>query len=145
MKRIMFAAPLLLLPAASTLPIQPGKWQTTVTIVDVQMPGAPPAIAAAMRGRPQVVTACVSPEQAAAGPRTVMQASKGKCHYASFDASGGRLHSVMQCTMGNGQMTVTSDGTYSATGIELSGATTMTGKMAMTMKTRTSGKRLGGC
>lgn len=146
MKRIMFAAPLLLLlPAASTLPIQPGKWQTTVTILDVRMPNAPPAIAAAMRGRPQIFTSCVTPAQAAAGPRSVMEASKGKCRYTSFDATGGQLHGVLQCAMGGGQMTVTSNGTYSATGIDVDGRTTTTGRMSMTMRTHTRGRRVGGC
>ncbi|MDB5705354.1 MAG: hypothetical protein JWN66_2470 [Sphingomonas bacterium] len=147
MKRLLAAAALLLLPAASgSLPIQPGKWQTIVTILDVQMPSAPPGVRAGMRGRPpQIVTACVTPQQAAAGPQAVLAASKGKCRYTSFNASGGRLNAVMQCGFATGAMTVTSTGAYSATTLDLNGSSVMSGKMQMTMKTHTIGRRLGPC
>jgi hypothetical protein len=64
----LIATPLLLLPAASALPIQPRKWQTVVTIADMQIPDAAPGTAAAMRAHPTTVTACVTPQQAADGP-----------------------------------------------------------------------------
>ncbi|MES1974124.1 MAG: DUF3617 domain-containing protein [Pseudomonadota bacterium] len=147
MHRFLAAAPLLLLPAASgTLPIQPGKWQTTVTILDVQMPSAPPGVSAGIRGQPpQVATACVTPQQAAAGPRTVLQASRGKCQYTNFSAIGGRLNAVMTCGFASGAMTVTSNGTYTATSLDLNGTSVMSGKMRMTMRTHTIGRRIGGC
>lgn len=147
MNRFLAAAPLLLLLAASgSLPIQPGKWQTTVTILDVQMEGGPPGVAAGMRGQPpQVATACVTPQQAANGPRSVMEASKGKCQYTSFNASGGRLTGVMACTFGSGGMTVTSNGTYTATSLDISGTSVMTGRMRMTTRTHTVARRIGAC
>ena len=124
MKRLLAAAPLLLiLPAAtSSLPIQPGKWQSTVTILDMQSAHMPPGVGAAMRTHPTTVTACVTAAQAADGPRAVLQGSHGKCRYTSFNASGGHLNAVMVCAFGSGTMTVTSNGSYTATTLDVSGS-----------------------
>lgn len=147
MNRLLAAAPLLLiLPAAtSSLPIQPGKWQSTVTILDMQSPRMPPGVGAAMRAHPTTVTACVTAAQAADGPRAVLQGSHGKCRYTSFNAAGGRLSAVMVCNFGSGTMTVTSSGTYSATTMDVSGSSVTTGRMQMTSKSRTSSRRVGPC
>ncbi len=147
MNKFLAAAPCCSSPPASgSLPIQPGKWQTTVTILDLQMPNGPPGVMAGIRGRPpQVATACVTPQQAANGPRAVLEASKGKCRYTSFNASGGRFNGVMSCTFATGAMTVTSNGSYTATSLDINGTQVMTGKMRMTTKTRTVSRRIGPC
>ena len=147
MNRLFAAAPLLLiLPAAtSSLPIQPGKWQSTVTILDMQSPRMPPGVGAAMRAHPTVVTACVTAAQAADGPRSVLQNSNGRCHYTTFNATGGRLNAVMVCAFAQGTMTVTSSGSYTATTMDVSGSSVTTGRMQMTTKTHTSGRRIGSC
>lgn len=147
MNRLLAAAPLLLLlPAAtSSLPIQPGKWQSTVTILDMQSPHMPPGVAAGMRTHPTTVTACVTAAQAADGPRAVLQGSNGRCHYTSFNATGGRLNAVMVCTFASGTMTVTSNGTYTPTTMDVNGSSVTTGRMQMSSKTHTSGRRVGGC
>ncbi|MEP7005101.1 MAG: hypothetical protein ABI810_03895, partial [Sphingomonas bacterium] len=61
MNRLVALTPiLLLLPAAgSSLPIQPGMWQSTVTITDMQSPHMPPGAGAGMRAHPTTVSACV--------------------------------------------------------------------------------------
>ena len=147
MNRLLAAAPLLLiLPAAtSSLPIQPGKWQSTVTILDMQSPRMPPGVSAAMRAHPTIVTACVTAAQAADGPRAVLQGSNGNCRYTSFNAAGGRLSAVMVCNFGSGAMTVTSNGTYSATTMNVTASSITTGRMQMTSKSRTSSRRVGPC
>lgn len=145
MKRALLAAPLMLLPAASALPIQPGKWQSTVTITDMQFPNAPPGMAAAMRGRPTTVTTCVTAQQAADGPRSLMANSHGKCHFTSYSASAGRFDAVMQCTFASSMMTQTSHGTFTATTMDVSNATVMTGRAGMSSKSHTMGRRIGGC
>jgi len=146
MNRLIAATPiLLLLPAAADLPIQPGKWQSIVTIVDVQMPNAPPGMADRMRAKPQVFTNCVTPAQAANGPRTLMQATSGKCRYSTFSAAGGRINAVMSCDFGQGAMTARSSGTYTATTLTVTGSSATTGRMPMRMTTRTAARRLGAC
>lgn len=69
MRRLLPIAALpLLLAAGPATVITPGKWVTTVEIVDVKMPGAPPGVAAAMKGRPTTVSTCITPEQAPGSP-----------------------------------------------------------------------------
>jgi hypothetical protein len=147
MNRLFALTPIfLLLPAAgSSLPIQPGMWQSTVTILDMQSPRLPAGVGAGMRAHPTTVTACVTAAQAADGPRAVLQGSNGKCHYTSFNASGGRLSAVMQCAFTRGTMTVTSNGSYTATTMDVNGSSSATGPMQMTSKTHTVARRIGGC
>ena len=147
MNRLLAVAPaLLLLPAAGpSLPIQPGKWQSTVTILDMQSPNLPPRVGQSMRARPTTLTACVTAAQAADGPRAVLQGSNGKCHYTSFNATGGRFNSVMVCAFVSGTMTVSSTGSYTATTMDVSGSTVSTGRMQMRSKTHTSARRISGC
>ncbi|MEO6215760.1 MAG: DUF3617 domain-containing protein, partial [Sphingomonas sp.] len=147
MNRLLAAAPLLLiLPAAGpSLPIQPGKWQSTVTILDMQSPHMPPGAGAGMRAHPTTVSACVTAAQAADGPRAVLQGSHGKCQYTSFNASGGRFSAVMHCAFGRSTMTVTSNGTYTATTMDVTGSSSTTGPMQMTTKSHTVARRIGGC
>jgi len=141
-----FTPMLLLLPAAgASLPIQPGMWQSTVTITDMQMAHGPSGVGQAMRAHPTTVSACVTAAQAADGPRAVLQGSHGKCHYTSFNASGGRFSAVMQCAFSRSTMTVTSNGTYTATSMDVSGSSSATGPMQMTTKTHTVARRIGGC
>lgn len=144
MRLIAIAALPLTLAAAQDMAVQPGKWQNTITIVDIQMPGGPPGIAAAMKGKPTVVTSCITPEQAKAGPRAAMRPESG-CRFTKYQAAGGRIATEMMCTRPGGSMKVVSSGTYSPTGYTMTGRATATGAMAMTMTSRTVGKRLGGC
>jgi len=116
-----------------------------VTILDMQSPHMPPGVAAGMRTHPTTVTACVTAAQAADGPRAVLQGSNGKCHYTSFNATGGRFNAVMVCAFASGTMTVTSNGTYTPTTMDVNGSSVTTGRMQMSSKTHTSGRRVGGC
>jgi len=148
MNRLLAACPVLLLIAAagSGLPILPGKWQTIVTLTDLKMPGAPPGLGAAIRARPTKITACLTPAQAANGPRAVLQGSKGKCRYTRFDVAGGRFNAVMQCAFGSGTMTTTSTGSYTATTMDVVGSATMkTPSGITTTKSRLVGRRIGPC
>lgn len=146
MNRIVAAAPLLLLVAAGPgMSVKPGKWETTVTILDMNMPGVPAGIAQMMRSHPITATSCVTPEQAADGPRSVLQNSKGKCHYASFNVTGGRFDSVLECVAGSGTMTTTSSGSFTATSLDATGNAVMTGSRPMTTKSHAVAHYVGPC
>ena len=147
MHRLLAAVPIgLLVAAGPALPIMPGKWQSTVTITDMQMPNAPPGMAAAMRAHPTTVSACVTPQQAADGPRAVLQGSKGKCRYTRFNAAGGRFDAVLLCSFASGSMTTTSTGSYTATTMDMVGSAKMTTPRGATVtKTHVVGRRIGPC
>lgn len=145
MKPVLLLALLLPAPVLSgaATPIQPGRWQTTVTILDAKVPGAPPQVAAMLRGRPTVVTHCITPAQAAAGPRAAIERSNNRCRFTDYSMTGGRLRSTMVCAQPGGQMTFRSAGTYTPVSMQMEG--TGTGGNAMTMRTRTVSRRVGGC
>lgn len=145
MKHLFSIAALpLLVGAADPMLIQPGKWQTTVTVIDMKMPKAPPGMAAAMKGRPMTTSHCVTAEQARQGPRAVLKADSG-CRFTKYSAANGRIATTMVCNRPGGSMTAVSNGSYTPTSYQMTGQTTATGQMPMTMTSRAVGKRTGTC
>lgn len=137
-------APCLLLAAAGDVTIAPGKWTATVEILDITMANAPPGVAAAMKGRPITTSYCVTPEQARQGVRGALRAESG-CRFTAFDVIGNRVQTRMSCNRPTGTMTAISGGTYTPTGYAMSSTMSATGQMAMTMKSRATGRRIGPC
>ncbi|MBA3879714.1 MAG: DUF3617 domain-containing protein [Sphingobium sp.] len=147
MARFTIGVSVALLAVAAAPPgpiIQPGKWENRIEVIDVQMKGAPPSVTAAMKGRPMVVTSCVTPQQAAAGPQAAMNADKSS-RFVRYSAAGGKIASELLCSRPGGTMRVVSQGSYTPTSYAVSGTGVMSGRAAMTMRTRTTGRRLGGC
>ncbi|QNQ07812.1 DUF3617 domain-containing protein [Sphingomonas alpina] len=145
MTRLLACLPLaLLIGAAPGSHMQPGKWETRIEIIDVKMPGGPPGVAAAMKGKPKIVTACVTPEQAAQGPRAVTKADPG-CKFTRYSMTNGRISSQLVCSRPRGTVTMTSEGSYTPTSYTAVGRGVMSGKAPMTITTRTSGRRIGPC
>lgn len=135
---------LLLIAAGPDMTIAPGKWTTTIVMDDVKIAGAPPGVAAAMKGSPVTTTYCVTPEQARQGVRGALKPETG-CRFTDFSAVGGRIRSRMTCDRPNGAMTAVSAGTYTPTGYMMASTMTGTGRMAMTMTSRATGRRVGPC
>lgn len=135
---------MVLIAAGSAPIIQPGKWEARVETLDINMPGAPPQMLAALKGRASTVTTCVTAEQASRDPATVLHSAKN-CRFLNHQFGGGTISSNLVCTGPTGQMNVTSSGTYTRTSYSVTGKAVMTGKRAMTMTTRTSGRWLGPC
>jgi hypothetical protein len=128
---------------AAESPVTPGKWQTTTTVESMTMPGVPPEMTRSMMGKPISVTVCISPEEAAAGPRDVIGKTNGACRYRSFSAAAGRINAVMECKAGSATpQVIEMAGSYSPTSYEISSK--MTGG-AFQSTSRTAGKRLGPC
>ena len=133
----------LLLAAAGPTPIQPGKWQTTITIVDATIPGAPLGVLAAMRGRPTVVTSCVTATDAARGPRAALERTGGRCRYTEFSMTGGAVRSTMVCVGGREQSVMThATGSFTPTSITMDAVGSGAG--GMTMKSHMASRRIGG-
>ncbi len=124
--------------------IQPGQWETSVTITSVDMPGAPPEMAKMMIGRTTTVKQCLTPEQAARGPQDMLKGNKS-CEFTHYSIAGGRLSSEMVCRQGGGTMTATSSGSFTPTSYTATGKVVVSGGAAMTMTSTTSGRRTGEC
>jgi hypothetical protein len=101
--------------------MQPGKYRTTIEIQKVDLPGMPASDGArmkAMMSRVATQEFCVTPEQAAKGIEAMkQQMARGKCQFDKFEASAGKIDSVLACQSGKGMtMKVSSHGTYSPSG-----------------------------
>ena len=139
---VFFAA--LALPAAAFAQVTPGKWEIVTTVTSVDMPGAPPFVAAMMKGKPIKVSHCLTPEEAARGPQDMMKSRK-ECTFTRYSMAGGKLDSVMVCQQGGGTMTATSTGSFTPTSFTSSGRTVMTGSQPMTLTATAVGTRVGDC
>ena len=135
MKRFMLCLPALALAAAcgaggGSDQIQPGMWETTTKMTEVEIPGAPPEMQkqmkAMMANQVQTQSQCITPEQAA-NPAGNMLNQGSDAQGCTFDRStfaGGEINVRGRCPGPNGQgsATMTWEGDYTAT--EMSGRVT---------------------
>ena len=106
--------------AAVEVHFQPGLYQSKIDIKQLDMPGMPPAVIAAMKSRmfEKPLTYCLTPEDAAKGAESMKQRmGKGQCQFDRFNAAGGTIDSSMTCQLGGkGSMHAVAHGTYTDTG-----------------------------
>ena len=129
---------------AQSIAVQPGEWDIAATVDSVDMPGAPPGIAAMMVGKTKHITHCITPEEATRGPQDMMKSDKS-CKFSRYDVNGGKLSSEMVCKQGGGTMTAVSTGTFTPTSFTSSGRLVQSGGMAMTVTSTSTGTLLGPC
>ena len=130
MKRLVLWAPSLALLAAcsggGSDQIQPGMWETTSRMTDVEVPGMPPAMAeqmkAQMANQTQTQSQCITPEQAAnpAGSMLSQGEDAQGCTFSDSTFSGGviRVRGTCPGPAGAGTATMSWEGSYTATTME---------------------------
>ena len=127
MKRLLVAAPVALLFACSgsQTEIQPGQWEFTIRMTDVELPGVPEQMAVQMRQamarQTQTLQRCITPQEAANPTGGIMNPGGNDqgCTYTEQTFSGGRIQAAGSCpapTGGNVQVSMT--GSYTDTTIE---------------------------
>ena len=137
--------------AIAEMHIQPGLYQAQVVIKQLDMPGMPPQVVAAMKSKmlEKPLTYCITPEDAAKGAEAMKERmGKGQCQFTRFNAAGGTIDSEMTCNAGGqGEMHAVAHGTYTETGSVTSSSVDVamgpTGKMHMEQVTTTT--RVGDC
>ena len=127
-RQLLLAAPMALLFACSgsAVSLQPGQWEMTTAMTDVQVPGAPPAMAAqmkqAMASRPQTESRCITPEEAANPTRGMMNPGGDAqgCTFTDQTFAGGVIRMAGSCPApaGGGSVRTSLTGTYTATTME---------------------------
>ncbi len=140
MRALVLMALLAAAPVAAT-EVKPGKWQMTMIIENMSMPGMPPEALAMMKGRPTVTTYCMTPEEAKADPKKMLAADKS-CKMNRFNMSGGKMLADMSCKTDQGPANIVVEGSYTETSYQ----TRQTMKAGqMTMASRNEAKWLGPC
>ncbi|TRW17013.1 DUF3617 domain-containing protein [Glacieibacterium frigidum] len=124
--------------------VEPGQWEIAVTVNEVDMPGGPAFVAKMMTGKTTKVKHCISPEDAARGPQDLLKSGKG-CVFTRYSMAGGKLNSEMVCKQGGSTTTAVSAGSFTPVSFTVTGRSTVSGDMPMTMRSTSVGRRLGAC
>ena len=122
--------------------VKPGKWQTKVSLLDVDIPGMPPQMAAQMKQtmakmQEHSFESCLT-EADVNKPKEDFFAGHNKdCRYDHFTMSGGKIDAALRCEgKPNGAMTMAINGTYSRDSYEATMAMDVAGGRQGSMKLR---------
>jgi Protein of unknown function (DUF3617) len=135
----------------SAMKIEPGQWEATNEILSASAPGMPQDALKQMVGQKTTMQNCITPEQAAKPSANFLAAQENSnCTYQDWSMRGGRMTGTMTCEGGEmpGKMVMTMDGKYGSTSYDMKMDMNTTGlpeNMTMTIKARTTGRRVGDC
>jgi hypothetical protein len=142
--------------AGAQIKLQPGEYESTMKVLEFSMAGMPAGQLDRMKGMmagpmEKPYRSCLTPEQAAAGPRElVSRMQQGDCKMSDFKSSANSVSGTMHCTF-QGRATSTSKfaGTYAADGSTMTMESDqqmpgMQGK-GMHMKMQVDTRRVGEC
>ena len=129
--------------------VRPGKWLSTVTIQEMDMPGMPPEFSAKMKEAmvAKQVETCLTPEQAKR-PQGDFFAADKSCQYDHFEMKGGKLNATMRCARDGMSQATSMTGNYSPDAYDMTMSTKVEGsgpQSGMTMKMQVAAKRVGDC
>ena len=131
--------------------INPGKWQQTVTLVDIESPGMPPEAKAMMQkamGEAQVHEVCLSPEQAKSPKEDFFAGADKNCRYEHFNWGGGKIDLKLNCKHPNAVQTMVLVGDYKPDSYVMTMTAANEGASPaeqMVMKMKVDAKRIGDC
>ena len=134
--------------------VDPGKWETMVNVLDVDIPGMPAEMAAQMKqtmGKMQEhnFTSCLTEADVKRPKEDFFAGSNKDCRYDHFTMSGGKIDAALRCE-GKGEdgaMTMTINGSYSRDSYEATMAMDVAGGREGGMKIRSHSQshRVGQC
>jgi hypothetical protein len=138
--------------------VNPGKWESKVTIEQIDIPGLPPEMAQRMKEtmakyQERSFATCLTKEDVKRPKEDFFTGKNDQCHYDHFTMSGGKIDAVMRCDEGNAAQVMRMAGTYSPDNYEMRMAMEREGGNAakggaagdMTMKMRVEARRTGEC
>lgn len=130
--------------------VKPGKWVSTVTVEQVDMPGMPPEAAQRMKSmlaEARTAETCLT-EQDVKKPKEDFFAGNDQCRYDHFTMAKGQIDAAMRCSQEGVSQRMEMNGTYSPTSYEMrmkSRTEGGPGGEAMTMQMKVDAKRVGEC
>ena len=130
--------------------VQPGLWESKVSVLDVTMPGIPPQYAERMKEelakhRNDSNRHCIKPEDVKKPKEGFFGADKS-CRYEHFTMGGGKIDIAMVCKQENLTNTTNMTGTYTPTTYSMDVSSIGSGpQQGMTMKMHVDAKRIGEC
>lgn len=151
MRKLAITGLAILAIGTSAWAIEPGNWEATSRLNDLQLPpDLPPQAADMMRtmlgGEGMTTQNCVTQDDLDNAPENIFNETDGECRYTEFEMAGGEIHAIAECQSDEGTMNMQMDGSYTASTYEMT--MQMRGDMGMgpmTMIFDVTGKRLGPC
>ena len=131
--------------------VNPGKWQQTVTLVDIEAPGMPPEAKSMMQKameRAQVHEVCLTKEQAKSPKEDFLTGADKNCRYEHFKWGDGKIDAKLNCQHPSAQQTMLLTGEYQPDSYTMNMTATNVGggpDGQMVMKMKVEAKRLGEC
>ena len=134
--------------------VDPGRWETKVSLLDIEVPGMPPQMAQQMKqtmGKLQDNTyaTCLTDADVKKPKEDFFAGKDNECRYDNFTMGGGKIDAVMHCGKGGAKQTMQMAGTYSPESYEMQMSTkTESGgaeARGMAMRMRVEAHRIGEC
>jgi hypothetical protein len=131
--------------------VEPGLWRSKVSVLEMDIPGIPPAYQAKMKqsmaeSRNQASSHCITAEDVKKPKADFFGADKS-CHYAHFTMGGGKIDIQMVCSEEGTTQTTNMAGTYTPTSYSMDMSSSGGGGEAkgMSMKMHVDSQRVGEC
>ena len=130
--------------------VEPGLWQSKVTVLDMNIPGMPAQFATKVKQemaerRNDTSKHCIKPEDVKKPKEGFFGADKS-CRYDHFTMGGGKIDIAMVCKQENMSQTTTLAGSYTPTTYSLDMNSNGSGpQQGMTMKMHVDAQRIGEC
>ncbi|ANU07374.1 DUF3617 domain-containing protein [Paraurantiacibacter namhicola] len=133
--------------------LQPGQYQTSLSLVEFDFPGVDGEAEAQMRdvmaqALEEGNSFCLTPDEAAQGPERMLQElAEADCTFTTIDVSGGNVDAQMACVMEGGEESrFTMSGTYAADGSSMRMSTKQdVGGQEVAITMQAESKRTGEC
>ena len=136
--------------------VRPGKWSSTVSILEMNSPGMAPEMQAQMKaqlGQPRTVEACLTADQVD-NPERMLGNVPATCKYDRYTMGNGKMNGTMRCEQNGMVQQMTVAGTYKDDSYSLTidnktsvpaGAVAGQPAGTMSMKMKIDSRRLGEC
>ena len=139
--------------AADSRLVEPGRWETKVTLLEADMPDLPPQYAARIKEtmakvQGRTVATCITAADLKKAKPDFLAAHTKNCRFDHYTMGSGKIDAQMTCTAPQGgSMSVATIGTYSPDAYEATSVMTMSGGPtgARTTKSHTESHRIGEC
>jgi hypothetical protein len=134
--------------------IDPGRWETKVNLLDVDIPGMPPQMATQMKQTMSKMqehnfASCLTEEDVRRPKEDFFAGNSKDCRYDHFTMSGGKIDAALRCEgkREGGAMTMTINGSYSRDSYEATMAMDVAGgrEGGMKMRSHSESHRVGQC
>lgn len=134
--------------------VDPGRWETKVSLLDIEVPGMPPQMAQQMKqtmGKLQDNTyaTCLTDADVKKPKEDFFAGKNHNCRYDHFTMSGGKIDAALKCPgRGSESMAMAITGSYSRDSYEATMAMDVSGGprgQGMKMRSHSESHRVGAC